>query len=149
VAWREVQAVAKPESAPAPTLPTPSNTPIDLRPKPAPAPIWSTPADAISEDQRGAIADHVRACLFASLGVPENQRVVFNPTTDANGIARRAEVNRVDIDRMNDPQFRAFADRAVRAVLDPRCAKLPLPASLLGRAAGYNWYSRTITVRSL
>jgi neural Wiskott-Aldrich syndrome protein len=29
--------------------------------------------------------------------------------------------------------FRAFAERAVRAVLDPRCADLPLPQSMLGK----------------
>jgi hypothetical protein len=34
---------------------------------------------------------------------------------------------------MSDPVFRAFADRAINAVLDPRCANLPLPNHMLGR----------------
>jgi len=29
--------------------------------------------------------------------------------------------------------FRAFAERAVRAVLDPTCANLPLPRTMLGQ----------------
>ncbi len=36
---------------------------------------------------------------------------------------------------MADPRFRAFAERAVRAVLDPRCANLPLPKDKLGTDA--------------
>ena len=38
-----------------------------------------------------------------------------------------------DTGKMSDPRFRAFAERAVRAVLDAQCANLPLPKSLLGR----------------
>ena len=38
-----------------------------------------------------------------------------------------------DIARMSDPRFRAFAERARRAVLDPRCANLPLPNKVLGK----------------
>jgi hypothetical protein len=32
-----------------------------------------------------------------------------------------------------DPSFRAFAERAVRTVNDPRCAKLALPSAMLGQ----------------
>jgi hypothetical protein len=34
-----------------------------------------------------------------------------------------------------DEGFRAFAERAERAVLDPTCAKLPVPPDLLGKPA--------------
>ena len=35
--------------------------------------------------------------------------------------------------RLSDPVYRAFAERAVRAVLDPHCANLPLPQSMMGK----------------
>jgi hypothetical protein len=34
---------------------------------------------------------------------------------------------------MADVRFRAFAERARRAVLDTRCATLPLPSAELGK----------------
>jgi len=34
---------------------------------------------------------------------------------------------------MSNPVFRAFAERAVRAVLSPQCANLPLPRAMLGQ----------------
>ena len=32
-----------------------------------------------------------------------------------------------------NPRLRVFAERAVRAVLDPQCANLPLPPHMLGQ----------------
>jgi hypothetical protein len=34
---------------------------------------------------------------------------------------------------LGDPRFRAFAERAIRAVRNPRCASLPIPRSELGK----------------
>jgi hypothetical protein len=34
---------------------------------------------------------------------------------------------------MSDPRFRAFAERAIRAIMDVRCASLPLPPNALGK----------------
>ncbi len=34
---------------------------------------------------------------------------------------------------MSDPRFRAFAERANRAILDLRCANLPLPNNAFGK----------------
>jgi hypothetical protein len=90
---------------------------------------------ALSADQRGAIGDHVRACWTydpGAIGV-DQMRVLLQVTTDANGVARLAEVTGDDQSRLGDPVFRAFAERAVRAVLDPQCANLPLPGSMLGK----------------
>jgi neural Wiskott-Aldrich syndrome protein len=54
-------------------------------------------------------------------------------TTDASGTARLAQVAPSDQGRAaGDPVFRAFAERAVRAVLDPACSNLPLPKSMMG-----------------
>ena len=90
---------------------------------------------ALSADQRGAIGDHVRACWTydaGALGV-ETMQVLLTVTTDPAGVVRLAVVAGSDEARLADPVFRAFAERARRAVLDPRCASLPLPANLLGR----------------
>jgi hypothetical protein len=90
---------------------------------------------ALSADQRGAIGDHVRACWTydpGALGVDQMQ-VLLTVTTDAAGVARLAEVAGADQGRLSDPVFRAFAERARRAVLDPHCADLPLPRNMLGR----------------
>ena len=37
---------------------------------------------------------------------------------------------------MGDPRFRAFAERAIRAVLSPRCASLPVPHNLIAGDRG-------------
>jgi hypothetical protein len=90
---------------------------------------------ALSADQRGAIGDHVRECWTydpGALGVDKMQ-VLLTVTTDPSGVARLAMVAGPDVGRLADPVFRAFAERARRAVLDPHCANLPLPQKLLGR----------------
>ena len=90
---------------------------------------------ALSAEQRGAIGDHVRECWTydpGALGVDQMQ-VLLTVTTDASGVARLAEVAGADVGRLSDPVFRAFAERARRAVLDPHCANLPLPQNQLGK----------------
>ena len=90
---------------------------------------------ALSADQRGAIGDHVRECWTkdaGALGI-EKQRVLLTVTTDPNGVARKADVAGDDVGRMDEPRFRAFAERAKRAILDPHCANLPLPNNALGK----------------
>jgi len=90
---------------------------------------------ALSADQRGAIGDHVRECWTkdpGALGI-EKQQVLLTVTTDSGGVARKADVAGDDIGRLEDPRFRAFAERARRAVLDPRCSNFPLPNNVLGK----------------
>ena len=48
-------------------------------------------------------------------------------------MARWVEVTGPDEERLSDPGLRAFAERARHAVLDPRCANLPLPPSVMGK----------------
>lgn len=90
---------------------------------------------ALSSSERGAIGDHVRECWTKDAGALDidKQRVLLTVTTDAAGVARKADVTGEDIPRMGDPRFRAFAERAVRAVMDAHCATLPLPANVLGK----------------
>jgi hypothetical protein len=92
---------------------------------------------ALTADQRGAIGEHVRECWTKDAGAldVDKQRVMLTVTTDAAGTARKAEVAGEDVARLSEPRFRAFAERAVRAVMDVRCANLPLPKTMLGRNA--------------
>lgn len=92
---------------------------------------------ALSADQRGAIGDDVRECWTNDAGALDidKQRVLLTVTTDASGIARKAVVAGDDVGRMGDPRFRAFAERAIRASMDPHCANLPLPSSALGKVS--------------
>jgi len=90
----------------------------------------------LSSVQMGAIGDKVRECWDidrGALGI-ETMSVQLIVTFDERGTARDAEFGPADVGRVgSDPRFRAFAERARRAVLDPRCSDLPLPPSDLGR----------------
>ncbi len=91
---------------------------------------------ALSADQRAAIGERVRECWTRDAGAKDADKlqVYLTVQTDAEGVARRVDIADRDQARMNaDPVFRAFAERARRAVLDARCANLPLPRTLLGQ----------------
>lgn len=94
--------------------------------------------DATSQltgDQRGAIGDAVRRCWSYDSGAlgADKFRVLLTVRTDEAGTVRVAGVADADSGKMGDPRFRAFAERAVRAVKSAQCANLPLPKTLLGR----------------
>lgn len=90
-------------------------------------------ADDLSSDQRAAISDHVRGCWRSE--TRSTMSVLLTVTTDRRGVARKAGIASNDASRMDDPTFRRFAQQAVRAVLDPKCSDLPLPADDLGHAS--------------
>ncbi|MDA8049570.1 MAG: hypothetical protein M0002_06130 [Rhodospirillales bacterium] len=90
---------------------------------------------ALTAAERGRIGAYVRRCWTYDPGAPGVQQfqVLLDVTTDASGVARIASVAPADRTRVDrNPALRAFAGRAVNAVLDPRCANLPLPPALLG-----------------
>ena len=91
---------------------------------------------SLTTAQQGAIGDRVRECWTKDAGALEIERlsVQLIVTYDETGTVRIAEVGDDDRGRVSaDPRFRAFAERAVRAVRDPRCAALPLPRTEIGR----------------
>jgi hypothetical protein len=91
---------------------------------------------SLNASQRAAIGAYVRRCWTYDPGAPDVSKlqVMLDVTTDASGVARIVHFDPSDRARMNaDPVFQAFADRARRAVLDPRCADLPLPRKLMGK----------------
>ena len=90
----------------------------------------------LSNGQRKQIGDDVRRCYSEDTAARDyaTYAVVMTVTIDATGEAREVKLSDADQGRANaDPAFRAFAERAQRAVLDPTCAKLPVPAELLGK----------------
>lgn len=90
---------------------------------------------ALTAAERGAIGDHVRPCWTTDPGALDldKMQALLTVTTDPTGEVRVATVAPADQGRLADPRFRAFAERAVRAVMDPSCANLPLPPSMLGK----------------
>jgi neural Wiskott-Aldrich syndrome protein len=94
----------------------------------------SNDTDALSAAARGEIGAHVRECWTKDAGAEgvDKLSVVLNVVTDATGTTRVANVADEDKGKMSDPVFQAFAERAVRAVMDVRCATLPLPHQMLG-----------------
>jgi hypothetical protein len=84
--------------------------------------------------QRGAIGDFVRRCWSTDPAMLDLDRmeVLLTVTTDGAGVVRRAVVAQDDVARVNsNPRLKIMAQRAVRAVLDPNCADLPLPQQML------------------
>jgi hypothetical protein len=102
----------------------------------------SYPGAPLTSAERDAITDDMRECWTIDSGAEgvQNMQVLLTVTTDATGTVRLAQVASADQGRVAaDPVFRAFAERAVRAVLDYRCSALPLPPPLEGR-------SQTLTI---
>ncbi len=90
---------------------------------------------ALTAAERGAIGAFVRRCWTSD---PEaldldKMQAMLTVTTDTNGVVRIAQVAPQDQGRLGDPHFRAFAERAINAVLDPNCSNLPLPRTMLGK----------------
>jgi outer membrane biosynthesis protein TonB len=90
----------------------------------------------LSDGQRKQIGDDVRRCYSEDTEARDYATyvAVITVTIDATGEAREVKLSDADAARAaSDPAFRAFAERAERAVMDPTCAKLPVPADLLGK----------------
>jgi hypothetical protein len=103
----------------------------------------SDDTSALSAAQRGAIGDFVRRCWTTDPGMLDldKMQVMLTVTTDGAGVVRNAVVAQEDEGRVNgDRRLRVFFERARRAVMDPNCATLPLPQSMLGQI-------RTLTFR--
>lgn len=103
----------------------------------------SDDTSALSAAERGAIGDFVRRCWTTDPGMLDldKMEVLLTVTTDGGGVVRRAIVAPEDTGRVaGNMRLRVFSERAVRAVMDPNCANLPLPPTLLGQ-------TRTFTFR--
>ena len=98
----------------------------------------SDDTSALSAAQRGAIGDFVRRCWTTDPGMLDldKMEVLLTVTTDGGGVVRRAIVAPEDAGRVaGNMRLRVFSERAVRAVMDPNCANLPLPQTDAGADA--------------
>jgi hypothetical protein len=123
--------VTAPVIAPGPRPPAPV--------RPAASPDAASPAAApvmqVSEEARRAIGEHVRSCWAESGGLmrPANMPFDVQVQVDETGTIRAARVASADEMVRTDPNFRLFAEHAAQALMDPRCATLPLPLAMMGR----------------
>ena len=105
----------------------------------------SDDTSALTFAQRGAIGDYVRRCWTddpEALDLDKMQ-VLLTVTTDSGGVVRRAIVAPEDVGRVSgDMRLRVFSERAIRAVLDPACASLPLPPAMLGQTREFTFRFR-------
>lgn len=94
----------------------------------------STANSGLSAAERNAIGSEVQPCWGIDAGAPgvSSFSVLLQVVTDASGVVREAEVAPQDQSKLGDPVFAAFAHRAVAAVKNYQCAKLPLPSYMLG-----------------
>ncbi len=117
---------------------SPVPPPAEPAPDPMKVPRAAESTLPLSPAQRVFIADHVHACwdgrAVPGMGPGAGEGVVLVVRTDQAGVARAAWVDAFDRDQLANPGFAALAAGAVRAVLDPRCAHLPLPAAAAGQA---------------
>ena len=104
----------------------------------------STENTGLNAAERAAIGAHVRPCWTVDAGAPglSGFAVHLIVTTDAAGVARVAVVAPEDQDKMSDPLFRAFADRAIAAVTNYQCADFSkyLPTYMLGKPHTFPFY---------
>jgi len=91
-------------------------------------------APGLTAEQRTRVGDFVRSCFLTSSNAIYAGRFQVNVLvqTDETGTIRSARISDQDMARMGDPSFRGFAELAVRSLLEPRCATLPLPEDMLG-----------------
>jgi len=90
----------------------------------------------LSDGQRKQIGDDVRRCYAEDTAAKDyaTYSATMTVTIDATGEVRDVKLSDRDQALANsNPAFRAFAERAQRAVLDPECSKLAIPADLLGK----------------
>jgi hypothetical protein len=95
----------------------------------------STANSRLSAADRSAIGSEVQPCWGIDAGAPgvSHFSVLLQVVTDASGVVREAQVAAGSQDQMSDPLYAAFAQRAVQAVKNYQCAKLPLPNYMLGK----------------
>jgi outer membrane biosynthesis protein TonB len=135
---RNVQQLAQQRpQPPAPAAPPPQTAQAPARP-PAPPAAETAPAQRglpnvtattgqLTATEANRLRDHLRPCWNVDTGARDAQSlvVVIRARVDGDGRVIASEVT--DRGRMaSDPAFRQAAERAQRALINPRCNVLPL-----------------------
>jgi hypothetical protein len=100
---------------------------------------------SLSEGQKRTIGDSVRRCYSEDTAAKDYASYSANMvvTIDGQGVVRDVKLSAGDQAKANaNFAFRAFAERAEHAVMDPTCAQLPLPPHLLGQTATLSFVFR-------
>ncbi|MBV9755956.1 MAG: hypothetical protein JO047_02790 [Alphaproteobacteria bacterium] len=99
-------------------------------------PVGSLPPEAY----RGVI-DHVRTCWRGYVGKLADARFQarLQVVTDESGVVREAKLAPDEATRLSDPGFKTFVEAAMRSVLEPDCAQLPIPAANLGHKIAFDF----------
>jgi outer membrane biosynthesis protein TonB len=81
----------------------------------------------LSTSDKDRIASAVQPCWYDDPGARGNGTMTakIRVWIDDSGTVQRTEL--VDTSQLGDPVWRAFAERAKRAPLNPQCSKLPIP----------------------
>jgi hypothetical protein len=97
----------------------------------------ATANSMLSGANKSAIGAHVKPCFDIDAGAQnvDTFSVKMMVQTDAMGVIRNAVVAPEDQEKMANPVFNAFANRAINAVLDYQCSDLSsiLPPTMLGQ----------------
>ena len=108
----------------------------DTTPKPAPpqqvAKASSQPVaplgPQLTTSEKDLVIQQIEQCWNPSAGAREAHDLIVEIHVDMNRDATVREAHIVSTARMGDPFYRAAAESALRAVLNPRCQPLKLPA---------------------
>jgi len=102
----------------------------------------STATTGLTQADKDAIGNHVRPCWDIDGEAPNvgQMSVLLDVQTDGAGTVHNAMVDPADQDKLTDPLFNAFAQRAINAVMNVQCATLPLPQSMLGQDQTFTFH---------
>lgn len=117
--------------------PHPATDPPTSLPPPSPAVPAPLPAGMLGRLSPGAynaIVSHVRTCWrgYVSRLADPRFKARLQVVTDESGVVRQAALAADERARLADPSFQTYVRAAMRAVLDPDCAQLPIPPADLG-----------------
>jgi hypothetical protein len=132
--------VEKLRPANTPSPPTPSN-PERPAPPSTSAGATSLLSNTLTSSEIDGVRDKIAPCWLTPAGEAGDLSVDIKLEIAADGRVTHAEIPEANRARMaTDPAYRAAAERALRAVQNPRCQPLPLPPEK------YNeWHNSTFT----
>ena len=83
---------------------------------------------SVTQSDKDAVRRQIERCWNPPVGAPKAENLIVDLRLEVNPDGTVRTVDVADSSRMNsDPYYRAAAESAVRAVLNPRCRKLKLP----------------------
>lgn len=108
------------------------------------APLAALPVHSggnLPPDAYRGIIDHVRTCWRGNVGKLGAVRFQarLQVFTDESGVVREAKLAPDEAGRLSDPAYKTFVEAAMRSVLEPDCAQLPIPEPNLGHKMAFDF----------